>query len=483
MRRWSILGLSVLALALMVAPVSAQKTFTGTGYTVHNWQPLANGMDNVNGGYVYFFGNSGMWGTAGMTGDNIRKCWTNDLLHGGQESLYGGPMNTWFSILMGSGSGSPGIVIGTVSVVTWAETVADTDICLAPFTANPIVMVGGVTTGGPIGALGTTPGWFYTIGFSWSGSVILPASGMTTGGTCFDGSAVYELQLGYNNSGTNCNYIGLVTIDEVVYPGGGIALGNPNYGAPTWGSIGIVPDSYSRIVSFSGGTISTLLGQTAEGDCDGFDWDNALAFNEAQTWALRDNGCLDFYGAGYQDGGSGGRDWVGGADLINVRCHDFLAGANRTAGDPDYTGSPVMSWFIWSKTAHAPCAVNTYGSGNGWGAGAVPLDFGMQFDAFTGMAYTPGPLSVYVQNGGLFTTVMGSGSGQWYYGGANQGSDVPNLTQGISTLPLGDVGALNLAHPGAASFGVSTGADLWINGILIDGGARETATAMKLHVY
>jgi len=361
----------------VASPASAQKVLcdqtSAIGFNIyaHNWHST---MNNLGGGYVFFFTNAGLFGGPPSSLDNVRNCWSHESTRGAGPNAPRANGNgiaiSEFSIVIcniANGGLAAGPIAGTSTIAGWAETVANSDLCLAPFNANPVFLTGGFFV--PTTFFGFGPGcWIVARIF---GSPVTVATSVTNNANAwFGGTVVYEIQHGYNGTPTNQMYLALVSIDEVTYPyAGGIACGDANYGtADGWGPGQIA--SSSRIVSISTGTAFTLPGQsfTMTGgnidtfNCDGLDLDNAIAVEEGITLPGHKNGdCVDFNGAPYYDYGDGGGDWVGGGmgasplSLFNIKCLNYYYGQlNNQAGSacPDPNGNTYRARVLWSRTAH-----------------------------------------------------------------------------------------------------------------------------------
>jgi len=362
MRRWTTLGLALLALCLVVSPVSAQKVLcdqsSSIGFNIyaHNWHST---MNNLGGGYVFFFTNAGLFGGPPIFLDNVRNCWSHESTRGAGNGRAAGDgiAISEFSIVIcniANGGLAAGPIAGTSTIAGWAETVANSDLCLAPFNANPVFLTGGFFV--PTTFFGFGPGcWIVARIF---GSPVTVATSVTNNANAwFGGTVVYEIQHGYNGTPTNQMYLALVSIDEVTYPyAGGIACGDANYGtADGWGPGQLA--SSTRIVSLGTGYAFTLPGQSAEGNCDGLDLDNAIALEEGSAEAGKKNAsCVDFNGAAYYDYGDGGNQWTAGnCDLFNVKSLNYYYGQlNNSAGSacPDPAGNTYRAQVLWSRTAH-----------------------------------------------------------------------------------------------------------------------------------
>jgi len=363
MCRWKTLGLALLALCLVAGPVSAQKVLcdqsSAIGFNIyaHNWHST---MNNLGGGYVFFFTNAGLFGGPPIFLDNVRNCWIHEGTRGGgplplARSGGDGLAVTEFSIVIcniANGGLAAGPIAGTSTIAGWAETVANSDLCLAPFNANPVFLTGGFFV--PTTFFGFGPGcWIVARIF---GSPVVVATSVTNNGNVwFGGTVVYEIQHGYNGTPTNQMYLALVSIDEVTYPyAGGIAAGDANYGtADGWGPGQIA--SSTRIVSLGTGYAFTLPGQSAEGNCDGLDLDNAVAMENGVSIPGKKNAsCVDFNGAPYYDYGDGGGDWTSGnCDLFNIKVQDYWYGQLNGQGIsncPDPNGNLYKVLVLWSRT-------------------------------------------------------------------------------------------------------------------------------------
>jgi len=365
MRRWTTFGLALLALCLVVSPVSAQKVLCdqssviGFNIYAHNWHTTMNHIDPLGGGYVFFFSNATLFGGPPHLLDNCRNCWSHESTRGAGNGRAAGDgiAISEFSLVIcniANGGLAAGPIAGTSTIAGWAETVANSDLCLAPFNANPVFLTGGFFV--PTTFFGFGPGC-WIIARIFGTPVVVTTSVTNNSNAWFGGTVVYEIQHGYNGTPTNQMYCGVVSINEVTYPyAGGIACGDANYGtADGWGPGQIA--SSSRVVSFSTGTAFTLPGQSAEGNCDGIDFENSIALEEGISIAGKKNPfCVDGNGASYYDYGDGGNQWTGGnCDLFNVKALSYYYGQlNNQAGSacPDPTGATYDAQVLWSRTAH-----------------------------------------------------------------------------------------------------------------------------------
>jgi len=367
MRRWITLGLALLALCLVVSPVTAQKVMcdqtSAIGFNIyaHNWHSTMNNLDNSNpgGGYVFLISNAALFGGPPIFLDNVRNCWYHEGTRGTgplARAQGNGIAVTEFSIQIcniASGGLAAGPIAGTSTIAGWAESVANSDLCMAPFNANPVFLTGGFFV--PTTFFGFGPGcWLVARIF---GSPVVVTSSVTNNLGWLGGTIVYEIQHGYNGTPTNQMYLGVVSVNEATYPyAGGIAGGDANYGTADGWAPGQIASS-SRIVSFSTGYIFTLAGQSAEGNCDGFDLENAIAMENGVTLPGKKNGsCVDGNGAFYYDYGDGGGDWTASnCDLFNIKAQDYFYGQLNGVGVsncPDPNGNTYKGQILWSRTWH-----------------------------------------------------------------------------------------------------------------------------------
>jgi len=365
MRRWTTLGLALLALCLVVSPVSAQKVLCDQSSTIgfniyaHNWQATMNNLDNSNpgGGYVFLFSNASLFGGPPIFLDSVHTCWSHEGTRGASNgrSAGNGVAISEFSILIcniASGGLAAGPIAGTSTIAGWAESVANSDLCMAPFNANPVFLTGGFFI--PTTFFGFGPGcWLVARIF---GTPVAVTTSLTNNAGWLGGTIVYEIQHGYNGTPTNQMYLGIVSVNEATYPyAGGLSNGDGNYGTAEGWPAGLLASS-SRVISFSTGYILTLPGQSAEGNCDGLDFENSIAWEEGTTLAGKKNAsCVDGNGANYYDYGDGGGNWTAGnCDLFNIKCLNYYYGQLNNAGSacPDPFGKTYKGHVLWSRTTH-----------------------------------------------------------------------------------------------------------------------------------
>jgi len=373
MHRWTTLGLTLLALCFVASPVSAQKIMcdqtSAMGFNVyaHNWNTTMNNVDNSSpaGGTIPMLSNLDLFGGPPSLMDNIRNCWTHEATRGaGDGNATSGRAlgNGWaissFSVVIGNtaaGGVAMGPIIGPTTIASWASTVANQDLCIAPYNANPVLMTGGLFV--PLDKTQFGPGVFVVIR-SFSSPQVLTTS-IVASGVWHGGTVVYEVQHGYTGTAINQMDLGAVSMDELTYPvAGGIACGDANYGiADGWGPGQIA--SSSRYISFSNSTpfAFTLPGQTNEGTCDGMDFVNSIAVEDGITLPGKKNAsCVDGQGNLYYDYGDGGNQWTAGnCDLFNIKAMNYYYGQlNNQAGSncPDPAGNTYRALILWSRTPH-----------------------------------------------------------------------------------------------------------------------------------
>lgn len=476
MRRWTILGLCLLALALVAAPASAQKLLVDSqvGYTMytHNWVTLNNGMDVNGGGYVYYFANSGLFGGPSSLGDDVRKCWSSNFLRGGQESTLGGPtMSSWAFLDLANVV----IVTGVQTLFTVGEVGTGSDSCIAPFTANVYYLLGGyqlppINFGLPAGAWQIA---FFS-GIGAGGPLPLPAFATLNNGLCLSGEMIYDLQNGYNGSANNQQYLGLISVDEITFPhAGGMANGDTSFGSNEWFGIvnngGVV--SFTRIFDapippFGGGNYGVLLlpGQSVEGAGDGLESYHDVAWTQSVAMGGRNNGVPDNLGQQLTMYGAGGKDWVSCAtstaigsttNKINLRTLDYEYGQYNSAGsaanDPghDY----YVEWY-WTRTLPAPCTPFTQGSGQPvpYDGSSKPLDFGCVWDGTTTAFNTNPKALANIKFGASFTgDVTAPNNFILLFDGCDPASVSDPISIGVSRLPRGDAQLLSICHPKAVA--------------------------------
>jgi len=483
MFRCKTLGLSLLALCLVISQVSAQKVMcdqtSAIGFNIyaHNWNTTENNLDSSgpSGGTVNFLTNQAMFGGPPSLMDNVHTCWTHEATRGGGDgnvtsgrALGNGWAISSFSVCIGNtaGGGVPsGPIVGPTTIAGWAETVANQDLCIAPYNANPVLMTGGLFV--PLTHMNLGSGVFCIVRFFTSPQV-LTTSVVDSNGVWHGGTVVYEVQHGYNGTTTNQMDLGAVSINELTYPvAGGIAEGDLNYGtADGWGPGQIA--SSSRFISFSTGYIFTLPGQTAEGNCDGLDFVNSIAVEDGVTLPGKKNAfCVDGQGNSYYDYGDGGNQWTAGnCDRINVKALNYYYGQlNNQAGNCPDPANTYRAEILWSKTAHG--VLNPPEPIGGQFFSVVPDSHTMQLIQFPQLIgwtkkFAPagllGDLGTFLYNDGAWpafgdgvhTEKIGSGS---FPKGDNPGS------------PNGD--RLDLCNPKAGPAGFKSGRTWYVGHVVL----------------
>jgi len=371
MLRWTTLGLALLALCLAVSPVAAQKIMceqtSALGFNVfaHNWNTTMNNLDSSSptGGTLSILPNSALFGGPPTLMDSVHTCWTHEATRGGGDgnitsgrALGNGWAISTTSVCIGNtanGGIAAGPIVGPTTIAGWAETVANSDLCMAPFNANPVLLTGGLSI--PLTKMHLGPGTFCIVRFFVTPQV-LTTSVVDTYGQWHGGTVVYEVQHGYNGTPANQMYLGVVSINEATYPyAGGLSNGDGSYGTADGWPAGTLASS-SRVLSFSTGYVFTLGGQSSEGACDGLDFENSIAVEDGITLpGKRNHSCVDGNGRYYYDYGDGGGDWTASnCDRFNIKCMNYYYGQlnNQTGSCPDPNGSIYRAMVLWSKTPH-----------------------------------------------------------------------------------------------------------------------------------
>lgn len=403
------LALAVVLLAVSSAALPAQKILQDpqAGYNLyaHNWIPLQGGVDSLGqGNYVYFIPNTALTGRPARMGDAIRKCWPHHYLRGGRESVTGGPaLSAWSFYARKYGSHGLDVDIVLASV---GEVGSGSDVCIAPYTVNPFVTIGGYQLHYSTAAL---PGFqavevvfFSTV--QGGGPLPIPAYGTLNNGLCLSGNLIYELQHGYNGSHANQQYLVIVSVDEITYPDvGGLSGGDSGYGMLDWGGVvnngGVV--SYTRHLEWprtgNFGSIILFPGQSTwpGGGCDGIEALLGVAFTETASAAGRFNGCLDGASQPWMHYGAGGSDWVScattmaGGDTTNtfdLRALDYAYAQYQSPGSTEFDPDTDY-WVEWLWFCSPPLSCDAVGGEPGaptpYDGRSRPLDLPIPPDFWT----------------------------------------------------------------------------------------------------